>query len=88
MKMAQAVHAALLFGETYPHIQKYWYHESNNVAVLQNLVEEPLPALAARLEREGFRLVRFEEPDLDNQLTAIGVEPAARRRLSNLPLAR
>ena len=43
LKMAQAVHAAILFGEQFPHLKNYWYKESNNVAVLQ---VEDLPELA------------------------------------------
>jgi hypothetical protein len=81
---AQAVHAAFLFGEQYPHLKDYWYLESNNVVVLQ---EDNLAELADQLEGEGFRLSRFLEPDLDDELTAICVEPGAWKLLSSLRLA-
>jgi hypothetical protein len=81
---AQAIHAAFLFGEQYPHLKDYWYKEHNNIVVLQN---DDVAALAVRLEEAGFRLSRFHEPDLDNQLTAICVEPEAWRMLSSVKLA-
>lgn len=84
LKMAQAVHAAFLFGEQYPHLKDYWYHESNNVAILQ---QDDIVSLAERLESAGMRISRFHEPDLNDQLTAIAVEPEARRMLADLKLA-
>ena len=84
LKMAQAVHAAFLFGEEYPHLKDYWYLESNNVAVLQ---VDDLPDLAQTLEKHGLRISRFHEPDMGNALTAIAVEPKGWRKLSSLPLA-
>ena len=84
LKMAQAVHAALLFKEEYPEIQSHWYTESNNIVVLE---EDDLPGLAADLEAAGYNLSRFTEPDLDSQLTAICVEPLAKKELRGLDLA-
>lgn len=84
LKMAQAVHAAILFEKEYPEIQHHWYTESNNIVVLQ---EDDLPTLTAELEALGYNLVRFTEPDLDDQLTAICVEPAAKKALCKLDLA-
>lgn len=84
-KIAQAVHAAYLFGEQYPHLQSYWYRESNNIVCLQT---DDIRSLADKLEVESIRISRFEEPDRDNELTAIAVEPAGWKKLSSLPLAR
>lgn len=81
---AQAIHAAFLFGEQFPHLKDYWYKEHNNIVVLQH---DDIDALADRLEAAGFRLSRFHEPDLDNQLTSICVEPGAWRALSSIKLA-
>lgn len=81
---AQAVHAAFLFGEKYPHLKEYWYQESNNIVILQ---DDDIDSLADRLEASGFRLARFTEPDLDHQLTAICVEPNAWKQLSSIRLA-
>ena len=84
LKMAQAVHAGFLFDEEHRELRHQWYTESNNIVVLER---EDLPSLADELEAAGFRLSRFTEPDLNGQLTAICVESAAWRKLSNLRLA-
>lgn len=51
--------------------------------------EEKLQSVAERIEDRGFNVIRFHEPDLDDQLTAITIEPHpnVRRLLSRLPLA-
>ncbi len=85
LKMAQAVHAGFQFAQRYPHLHEYWFHESNNVAVLQTA---DLEQLADRLEEADLRVCRFHEPDLDDKLTAIAVEPAGRRALRKLKLAK
>lgn len=85
LKIAQALHAFRQFVESYPHLEGYWFKEHNNIVVLQS---EDLSSLAERLETEGFRISKFCEPDLNDTLTAICVEPAASKRLSNMPLAR
>lgn len=81
---AQAIHAFRAFVGEYPVLERYWHEEHNNIVVLH---EEELGELASRLEEAGFRLSRFHEPDLDNELTAICVEPGAWKMLSSLPLA-
>jgi hypothetical protein len=84
LKCAQAIHAFRAFCGEYPHIDEYWYKESNNIVVLQ---DDDIETMADKLEELGYRLSRFHEPDLDNQLTAICVEPNAWKHLSNVPLA-
>jgi hypothetical protein len=44
-------------------------------------------ALDARLAERGLTRIRVEEPDLDGRLTALCVEPGARRELAGLELA-
>lgn len=82
LKAAQAVHAAIAFWAEHPTIAKPWYSESNNIVVLQH---DDVGALADTLN--DHTMSRFHEPDLDGKLTAICVEPAAWRRLSQLRLA-
>ncbi len=84
LKMAQAIHAFRAFVGDYPHLEEYWHREHNNIVVLQ---DDDLPSLAGRLEEAGFRLSRFHEPDRDNELTGLCVEPAAWKQVSSLPLA-
>jgi peptidyl-tRNA hydrolase len=85
LKAAQACHAMHAFTSSPEHtdIVRTW-EQSNNIVVLQ---VENLPTLADRLERAGVEIARFHEPDLDGQLTAICVEPAARRHVARLQLA-
>lgn len=83
LKCAQACHAMHAFTQAYPDLTEAW-EPSNNVVVLQ---EEDVQGLAQRLEHEGFTLIRFHEPDMDDTLTAICVEPSARKSLARLKLA-
>lgn len=81
---AQAIHAFRAFVGEYPVLEAFWHEEHNNIVVLQ---DDDIEGLVERLRAAGFRLSTFREPDLDNELTAICVEPNARRALSNLSLA-
>lgn len=85
LKIAQAVHAMRQFTGEYPHIDAYWFRESNNIVCLE---VDDLPNLAELLEERGLRISRFHEPDRGGELTAIAVEPNGWRHLSNLRLAR
>lgn len=82
LKAAQAVHAAVAFTQAFPEKTAQWQPD-NNVVVLEH---ESMPALADMLEALGLSLVRFHEPDLDDALTAICVEPAAKRHVAKLKL--
>jgi hypothetical protein len=46
-------------------------------------------AQSLRLEKKGIRFSTFREPDFDNELTAIALEPGdkSRRATSSFPLA-
>lgn len=62
------------------------WHEQDQILVMLAVPDEKwLELTAARLD--GYRTAAFAEPDLGGQLTAVAAEPAARRRLSRLPLA-
>ena len=84
LKAAQAIHAFRQFVGEYPILESYWHAEHNNIVVLH---EDDLLGLEERLRAAGYRVSAFHEPDLDGELTAICVEPAAWRVLSSLPLA-
>jgi hypothetical protein len=45
--------------------------------------------LIAKLQSRGITMSVFQEPDLDNQITAIAIEPSkeAHKACSSLPLA-
>lgn len=84
LKMAQALHAFRAFQSAFPVVEAYWHAEHNNIVVLQ---VEDIEALTGRLDAAKVRLSKFREPDRNDELTAICVEPGAWRLLSSLPLA-
>ena len=83
LKAAQACHAMFAFTQAYPVKTKEWA-EHNNIVILE---ADDLPQVADLLDVLNLSSVRFHEPDLDDQLTAVCVEPAARRHVADLRLA-
>ncbi len=84
LKMAQAVHAAYLYANKYPDDASAWYTNSNNLVIL----ESPYVAdVALWLRDDDLKVVYFREPDLQDRITALCVEPRAKSVLSKLPLA-
>ncbi len=81
MKAAQAIHAYKAFSVSHPEVDADWFTVSNNIVVLE------YGDLANRLERHGLALARFHEPDRGGELTAICVEPQARKQVARLSLA-
>ncbi len=84
MKAAQAIHAYKAFSVSHPEVDADWFTVSNNIVVLEY---GDLEDLANRLERHGLALARFHEPDRGGELTAICVEPQARKQVARLSLA-
>ena len=84
MKAAQACHAMAAWHLCHPEWTREWMNTSNTLVVLQH---PELPTLDALLAERGLLRVRVEEPDLDGRLTAVCVEPRARRELAGLELA-
>lgn len=84
LKAAQACHAMRAFIAAYPEIDADWYQNSNNIVVLEH---DDLLGTANLLEGLGLSVARFHEPDRDDELTALCVEPAGARELRRYPLA-
>lgn len=87
LQKAQIGHAAIKFMFDYPSIGADWYHGSNNIVILGVEDEQELRQQMARAEAAGISFSAFQEPDLDNEFTAIALEPKARRLLRHLPTA-
>lgn len=83
----QGIHAAREFTARYPDIDTEWYQRSNHLALLALPSERDLHRLLASAEAKGFRAAAFREPDRGNELTAIALEPAAKRICRDIPLA-
>ena len=66
---------------------RLWHCDSNTLVLLAVRDELALSWLYADAVRAGLRTIAFHEPDLGGALTAIALEPAARRLVTHLPLA-
>lgn len=66
-----------------------WLEDSNFLVVVAVPDEDALAELAARAAEEGIIRTLVREPDLDNELTAVALQPGseARRLCAQLPLA-
>ena len=84
----QAIHAAVQFVFEHPEIAKEWYKDPY-LAVLSTQDEDSLKNLIKKAKEKGIKISVFREPDINNQITAIALEPsdATRRLTSSLPLA-
>jgi hypothetical protein len=85
---AQIIHATVDYCSKYNY--KDWMEVSNYVAVLCAPDEKHLEGILEKAISKGVSVGFFREPDLENQLTAIVLEPGLRGRklCSSLPLLR
>jgi len=81
-----AAHALIQFQHDYPEISKKWM-EDPYLALLSVKNEQELRILISKLEKSKIKFSVFREPDINNQITAICIEPseASRRATSSLP---
>jgi hypothetical protein len=84
----QSSHAAIDFIMKYPAESHQWHSQSNYLCQLSCENEFELEQIAKKAEEKGIKVVRFFEPDLNNELTAIAIEPheQTKRIVSHLPL--
>lgn len=89
LQAAQSVHAAFHFFDDWPSIARAWIHDSNFLVVVAVPDELALAELAARAVEEGLARTIVREPDLDNTITAVALEPGhvASRLCAEMPLA-
>ena len=85
----QASHAAIEFQHGHQEIAKEWNQFSKYLVFLSVENEEQLKELYCKAKDLGIRTSEFLEPDIENQLTAVALEPCqiSRKITSNLPLA-
>lgn len=83
----QASHSLIQFVFEYPETSSVWV---KNPYLVQLSVEneEKLYNLIRKLKKSNLKYSVFREPDLNNQVTAIAIEPSdkTRKLVSNLPL--
>ncbi len=85
----QSIHAAIEFTQEHPELFNKWFNFSKNVSLLAVPNEDQLKFLISKLAKAGIKYSIFIEPDIDNQVTAITIEPCetARKMCSSIPLA-
>ena len=84
----QAAHAAVQFQYEHPELAKNWYHNSNYLIFLTTENEDELKKFIDKANSNNIQLSIFREPDINNQITAIALEPCeqSRKMTSSLPL--
>lgn len=83
----QASHSTIQFVFEYPETSSFWIKNPYLVHLsVEN--EEKLHILISKLKKSNLKYSVFREPDLNNQVTAIAIEPSdkTRKLVSNLPL--
>lgn len=85
----QAQHALAEFIFQYPEISKEWFQRSNYLGFLSVQNEEDLIKLISKAQEKNIKFSVFREPDIDNQITAIALEPGnkSKKLCANLKLA-
>lgn len=85
----QSAHAAIEFQHEHPTIAKEWNTVSKYLVFLCVENEASLQQFLQKIKNTSLKYSTFTEPDIDNQLTAIAIEPCdlSRKITSNLPLA-
>lgn len=83
----QGIHAALAFFVRYPLKSLWWMLRSNTLAFLAVPYEETLGVLLDQALHGAIAAIGFREPDRNNELTAIAIEPRGAGLAHQLPSA-
>lgn len=88
-QIAQSCHAFREFVAEHKEIESSWYESSNYLVVLSVEDEKALEQLLEKVSSRRIRFSLFREPDMNDELTAIALEPgkAAQKVCSNIGLA-
>ncbi len=89
VQAVQAAHSIPSFAIEHPEVFSEWYHKSNYLIVLSTDNEDSLKQLISKAQDIGLKHSVFTEPDIDNQITSIALEPHEEtyKLVSNIPLA-
>lgn len=84
----QAAHAAIDFTFEHPNRAGPWHKESNYLVILSLKNEKQLELLIRRCEDLNLKFTIFREPDIDNEITALAIEPSlvTQKLVSKIPL--
>lgn len=86
---SQLCHALMQFAQEHNEIKNCWFNNSNYICLLSVDSESELKELCDKSDNLNLRYSKFYEEDLDNQLTAICIEPnnLTKKLVSSLKLA-
>ena len=89
LQMAQAVHAMAHFCYDHADLAEPWLIKSNFLVIVAVPDEDALLDLIKAAAERGIIRTAVREPDLNQEATAVALEPgaAARRLCASLPLA-
>ena len=71
----QSIHAAIQFKFEHPEISRDWFENSNYLGLLSVANEQELVSLIEQAIQKGLKVSVFREPDINDQITAIAIEP-------------
>lgn len=85
----QSAHAIPQFAYEHSQVFYEWYKNSNYLVLLSVKDEDSLKRLIHSASQKGIKHSVFTEPDLNNQITSIALEPSSDtyKLVSNIPLA-
>lgn len=83
------MHAAIQFVFEHTDVTNNWYQASNYLGLLSVSNEDELLRLIEQAKQNNIKFSIFKEPDIDNQITAIALEPGikSKKLCSKLKLA-
>tara|TARA_R110000796_G_scaffold98092_1_gene205475 strand:- start:4907 stop:5233 length:327 start_codon:yes stop_codon:yes gene_type:complete len=86
----QSAHACVQFQYEHPELAKNWFNNSNYLIFLSVENEQELEKLISKANSNNINISIFREPDINNEITAIALEPCdwSRRHTSGIPLMR
>lgn len=73
----QSGHAAIQFQHEHPSIAKEWFTKSNYLIFLSVPDEHSLERIIESAKEQDIKVSVFREPDLNNEITAIALEPSS-----------
>jgi hypothetical protein len=87
-RAVQSAHAAIDFTFEHPGRAGPWHKDSNYLVFLELKNEKQLKLLIFNCERLDLKHTVFREPDIDNQITAVAIEPSpiTQKLVSKIPL--
>ena len=88
-KLAQSCHVAFEFYKSHPEVAKSWMEASNYICILSVESENEISEILMKAIDKNITHSVFREPDFDDSITAIALEPGpiSKKLCSKLKLA-